>query len=287
METTHTSSERIPSWQLYGETQAFPDILHCEQITDRAAGLDWNISPHRHAHLHQFFLIRAGTVEMKVDGVALSPDAPCVISIPHGTVHGFTFSADTDGYVVTIPRQSLPEIFGAHAPALAGLARFAIAPANADLMRKFADLHAEHAAQHPARLTMLKSMATAVACYVLRELPDQVESSGRVDERIQHFRDLVQAHMRDGWKLTRYAEQLGITPRHLGRLCQKHLGQSPTDYLEAALMQEACRLLVYTRDRVAAVGYQLGFDDPSYFSRAFRRHVNETPRAYRARFERE
>jgi len=287
METLHTSSERIPSWQLYGETQAFPDILHCEQITDRAAGLDWQIAPHRHPHLHQFFLIRAGTVAMKVDGVMLTPDAPCVMSIPRGTVHGFTFSADTDGYVVTIPLQSLPEIFGAQATVMAGLAQFAIAPADAELMQKFADIQAEYAAQHPARFTMLKAMATAIACHVLRALPDQIESSGPVDGRIQHFRDLVQAHLRDGWKLTRYAERLGITPRHLGRLCKQHLGQSPTDYLEAALMQEASRLLVYTRDSVAAIGYQLGFDDPSYFSRAFRRHTNETPRAYRARFERE
>jgi AraC family transcriptional regulator, transcriptional activator of pobA len=34
----------IPSWQLYGEVSAFPDILHVERVIDRAAGLDWTIS---------------------------------------------------------------------------------------------------------------------------------------------------------------------------------------------------------------------------------------------------
>jgi hypothetical protein len=33
------------------------------------------------------------------------------------------------------------------------------------------------------------------------------------------------------------------------------------------------------------VGYQLGFEDPAYFSRAFRRHLGESPRDYRARLE--
>jgi hypothetical protein len=38
-------------------------------------------------------------------------------------------------------------------------------------------------------------------------------------------------------------------------------------------MREACRLLVYTRASVASVGYSLGYEDPSYFSRAFRRAI--------------
>jgi AraC family transcriptional activator of pobA len=54
---THTA---IPAWSLYGESRAFPDVMHIERFTDRAAGLDWRIAPHRHLHLHQFFLIQSG-----------------------------------------------------------------------------------------------------------------------------------------------------------------------------------------------------------------------------------
>ena len=42
----------IPNWSLYGESRTFPDVLHIERLTDRAAGLDWQIAPHRHLHLH-------------------------------------------------------------------------------------------------------------------------------------------------------------------------------------------------------------------------------------------
>ncbi|MDN5568143.1 MAG: hypothetical protein L0G27_05250 [Paracoccus sp. (in: a-proteobacteria)] len=41
----------VPAWHLYGERIPFPDIVHMERIRARAARLDWQISPHRHAHL--------------------------------------------------------------------------------------------------------------------------------------------------------------------------------------------------------------------------------------------
>jgi AraC family transcriptional activator of pobA len=47
------------------------------------------------------------------------------------------------------------------------------------------------------------------------------------------------------------------------------------------LFQEAQRSLAYTRMSVAEVGYTLGFEDPAYFSRAFRRHYGQSPSEYR------
>ena len=46
-------------------------------------------------------------------------------------------------------------------------------------------------------------------------------------------------------------------------------------------MQEARRLLAYTLMDVAEVGYRLGYEDPSYFSRAFRRETGLSPSAFR------
>ena len=50
-------------------------------------------------------------------------------------------------------------------------------------------------------------------------------------------------------------------------------------------MREACRLLVYTRMTAQQIAYQLGFEDPSYFSRVFQRNLHISPSAYRSRFD--
>ena len=67
---------KIPSWQLYGENTAFPDILHVERVVDRAAGLDWTIGAHRHLHLHQVFLLTSGTIHLMLDGAAKAITPP-------------------------------------------------------------------------------------------------------------------------------------------------------------------------------------------------------------------
>jgi AraC family transcriptional activator of pobA len=288
MKALIADQNRIPSWHLYGEERAFPDILHCEKITDRAAGLDWIIAPHRHPHLHQFFLIRTGEVEMNADGKKLNPATPCIVNIPRGTVHGFSFSAGTDGYVATIPLQSLPELFDPNMPGTASLSHFSVIAADTELMALFDALHQEHEARHATRTTMLRAQASMLACQIIRNMPDEnkIAQTGHT-QKFQTFKSLTQTHLRDGWQLRDYAKALNLSTRHLGRICRKATGQSPTEYLEATLMQEACRMLVYTRDNISNIGYQLGFEDPSYFSRSFRRYMGLTPREYRLSFEEE
>lgn len=278
----------IPSWQLYGERQAFPDVLHCERITDRAAGLDWHIAPHRHPRLHQFFLIEAGEVDISVDGARMRPVPPVVFSMPRGVVHGFTFSAGTDGFVVTIPLESLPDLFDPRGPLAGALSRFGLIAAGPRVHALFEDMSREHEHRAPERVIVLKALATLLAAEVLRHIPDaETASGGRGDPRFRRFEDLAQAHFRDGWRLADYAGALGISARHLGRLCHQATGQSPNAYLDDIAMREACRLIVYTRDSIAAIAYQLGFEDPSYFSRAFRRRIGLTPGAYRSGFDSE
>ncbi len=280
--------ENVPAWNLYGEERTFPDFLHCELITDRAAGFDWVIGSHRHPHLHQFFLFKTGQIEMNVDGGRLRPETPCVMSIPKGTVHRFAFSAGTDGYVVTVPMQSLADQFDADARMTSHLARFSVAPADATVEDAFRRLHEEHDARNPARLTMLRALVTELACRVIRcQPPPNGHQQSGLDPRFSGFEALVREHFRDRWALDDYAGAVGLSGRHLSRLCRRATGQTPTAYIEAVIMREACRLLVYTRDSISAVGYQLGYDDPSYFSRAFRRHSGQTPGAYRAGFEKE
>jgi AraC family transcriptional regulator, transcriptional activator of pobA len=288
MKSLARPAEQVPSWNLYGEDRAFPDVLHCELITDRAAGLDWIIAPHRHPHLHQFFLLRDGEIAMTADGNRYLPEAPCLVSIPRGSIHGFTFSAGTDGFVVTIPLQSLPDIFDQESPVSAPLSRFSIAPADRKIEDLFLALHKEHEARGIGRVPMLKALAAELACTVVRRLPSTSEIVlAGTDSRFRMFDELVQAHFRDGWQLQDYAEAVGVSVRHLNRLCRDTAGQTPTAYIESLTMREACRLLVYTRESIAAIGYQLGFDDPSYFSRAFRRHMGHSPREYRDLFEQE
>lgn len=279
-------ADSIPRWNLYGEAQALPDVMHIETVRARAAGLDWHIAPHRHPHLHQFFLITEGGAKMRLDGENLHVAPPFLLNVPTGVVHGFSFSQGTQGWVLTVPLQTLPEVFSPAQLESSSLGRARTLPVSDEILNIFQDIEREHLAANTARTVMLRAKALQLCCLVLRH----VDAAGRTahpqeDPRFVQFQTLLAQHMRKAWTVGDYARALGVSPRHLSRICHTATGQPAAAVIEAATIREACRLLVYTRASVASVGYSLGYEDPSYFSRAFRRVTGRAPSAYRAAFD--
>lgn len=288
MKRDRTAHNQIPAYQLYGEDRVFPDVLHCERILDRAAGLEWTIAPHRHLHLHQIFLLRSGAITLEADGTDYTLSPPTVVSIPRGMVHGFRFSKGTDGYVLTVPTQELPDVFGPNSVLAQPISQFKTGAADDAVAQLFDRIFAEYQTTGPVRTLMITALATQIACHVVRpsDGSETITSSPPKNPRMEQFNALLMAHFRQKWQVSDYARSMSVSARHLSRICAAATGRPAAYHIEATTFQEACRLLVYTRMTVATVGYQLGFDDPSYFSRAFQRHIGLSPTAYRDRFDR-
>jgi AraC-like DNA-binding protein len=85
--------------------------------------------------------------------------------------------------------------------------------------------------------------------------------------------------------LEEMAAALHTSSRTLKRRLQEE-GGNYRDLVDAELQQRACRLLSDTRLGVSEVAYQLGYNDVSNFSRAFRRWTGQTPREWRGAQER-
>ncbi len=77
------------------------------------------------------------------------------------------------------------------------------------------------------------------------------------------------------------AEAVGVSENHLTRIFGRELGLSPWDYLNRYRVKQAKALLWRTSDSITAVALQVGFDDPAYFSRVFRKQVGVAPSAFR------
>ena len=281
-------AQTIPAMALYGERQGLRDVLHCERISDRAGRHEWRIAPHRHPDLHQFFLIRRGAAWVTVDGQGRALALPALLSIPAWVVHGFRFDAGTEGHVLSLPQDALPEIFGeasALAPVLSrwGAVRLADAPLMARLDALFEALIAEQAASDAARAPLMRALAAQIACLAARALSGAAPAPSRYQGHIRAFEALLRENLPRRWLAREYARALSLTPTHLNRITRAQTGLSAARFIEARQMQEARRLLAYTRLSVAEIGYALGFDDPAYFSRVFRRQTGETPTRWRKR----
>ncbi len=287
-------ANRIPSYQLYGEQT--PDAaefwLHGETIPERTHLHNWEIAPHRHDAFFQIFLVTSGRGEI------LGPHphvfaAPCAVFVPPGTVHGFRYSHDVDGLVLTALGDRLGSLSaGDRSIALFASAIRIVALPEDDPDGRFAAdcitrIHGELGRRGPGRTVLLEALMISALVAVVRAegaAPAGEEAVGARDRmRIEELLDLIGAHYRQHRPASFYAERLGLSPAHLNRICRQETGASLQQLVAARLVEAARRDLVFTPTPVQKIAYALGFSDPAYFNRFFRRQTGTTPGLYRER----
>jgi AraC-like DNA-binding protein len=95
------------------------------------------------------------------------------------------------------------------------------------------------------------------------------------------FASLVDLHFRSLRQVAQYAEALDVTANRLNQAVRSATGATASDAIHRRLFLESRRLLLHTSRNVAAIALDLGFREPSYFNRFFRRMAGMTPRAFR------
>ena len=80
-----------------------------------------------------------------------------------------------------------------------------------------------------------------------------------------------------------FAKIFNSSSSHFSRLFTKQTGHSPINYFIQLKIQAACKLLDNTDLSINDISYKMGFDNPFYFSRIFKKLMNMAPRDYRKR----
>lgn len=80
-------------------------------------------------------------------------------------------------------------------------------------------------------------------------------------------------------------EQCGKAHAHVSRMMQQHLGQTPSDYINALRMDYAARQLKGTPDQLTEIAEEVGIQNMSHFHRLFRARFGMTPRKYRVKHQ--
>jgi AraC-like DNA-binding protein len=83
--------------------------------------------------------------------------------------------------------------------------------------------------------------------------------------------------------LASYAQQLNVTQNHLNDTVKAISGKTPGALIREKIIKEASRLLLNTQLSISEICCLLRFEDPSYFSRFFKRYTGLTPTQHRNR----
>ena len=291
MSTTPT----IPVFKLYGETHHWPtpDLLHCESIPERSALHNWHIHPHRHADLVHLLHVARGRVELELEGSVHPLEGPLVIVVPSMSIHGFRFSPNIEGHIITLALPLVEHLVQTSRGSLlhqAGFHRLSQPESERRIASLVAQIDEEYRQPAPGRARMLEALiqALTVALSRLQESAGRGARGSRPPQEQGHqhmanYQALIEAQFRRQPSVEQFAAQLGMSSAHLNTLCRRLADRSALQLLHERLLLEAKRQLTYTNMTVSQVSDSLGFSEPAYFTRFFKRHTGLSPREFRLR----
>jgi AraC family transcriptional activator of pobA len=243
--------------------------------------------PHRHDY-HELIWIRSGSGNHLIDGSSVPIEEGTITIIGRGQVHVFEEGRDLQGAVLRL-RDELLVGDARGAPAwwlLTGRCgrSLPVPPGEDDRLEAMLRV-LDDELQRPAGPDSSRLQGHLISAILLMmERWHDVESPDGADGDLDLLRRFVRVLGSDFARhhdAAHYAEELRVPPATLSRALTELTGRGTKEWVLDHVMLEAARLLRFTDMHVQQVALQVGYEDPLYFSRAFKRHFGHSPLAYR------
>jgi AraC family transcriptional activator of pobA len=269
------------------------DVLPLEGVSTSPAEAR---EPHRHDY-HELIWVRSGSGHHLVDGSRLPARPGTIALIGRGQVHVFECAEDVDGAVVRFGEEQL---FGGTEQRvvpgwlLAGkCGRTVTVPAEETerLDAVIEALRAEVGRPRDAQSVELQRQLVSVILLWIERWYDAEHSEEHAADAadqtdvqlLRRFVSRLESDYARHHDAAYYADTLAVPPAVLSRALARATGSSTKELVTDRVMVEAARLLRFSDLTAGQIAHRVGFSDPLYFSRAFKRHHGESPTAYRAR----
>lgn len=247
--------------------------------------------PHRHDFYHVVWVTQ-GSGWHVIDSARYEVRPDTLFFMAPGQVHDFQLSEDAQGYTINFSaeffalqlqnKKVLDEIpvYKLESPIAA---MYLDAGQAAVLRRVIADIAEEYEAEEDGYQDVLRSYLSIFLTKASRyaEPAGNADPSQRSLALARRFQSLLEQHFRSEADPAVYARMLRVSERALNEATRRALGATANRLIRDRVLLEAKRLLLHSSIAVAQVADQLGFDDPAYFSRCFKKHTGRSPVDYR------
>jgi AraC-like DNA-binding protein len=111
--------------------------------------------------------------------------------------------------------------------------------------------------------------------------PQDLATTSRDENFLNKAIHLIEDHISDpGYVIEIFVQDMGMSRSMLYRKLQELTGQSPHEFISGVKFKYAAQQLLSGEYTISEVAYMVGFNDPRYFSRSFRKKFNRTPTEY-------
>lgn len=270
--------------------------IHYDALDNLAVFFGRDMPVHRHAQYFQIHYIESGDINFHIDDKLYQVKGPSLFFTPPAIPHSFQSMQHAGGHVLTIRQSIIWDLMkrGLQLDSELNLNRgICLTSDNMQIEQQkqwqliqqlLENIKDEWLSSSPAKPLVLENFVYLLIIQIARLSSRQVESSvvNNDDLRLFHrFSHEIEAHLQEHWHLADYTRSIGVSESRLYQICKRISNSSPKKIIRERLLQEVKRMLTFSDLSSNKIAYELGFNDPAYFSRFFKSQTGMTPNAFR------
>jgi AraC-like DNA-binding protein len=250
-----------------------------EEIRDHAT------QPHRHEY-EELLIITRGSPSHFIDFFEETITAPVVVYVAQGKVHEFRPDPETRGWCIRYRNDFISESNFHFFSNYLDQINFSFDPGSCrQQIGILCELILHEYEHNPGSPGIYRHLLSALLAKLEAEgthrLPSDMES--RVPQQIafRNFLRILENNYTRAVGVGFYADKLNTSVRNLNLVCNKVFGKSVSEIIETRKLVEARRLLLGSSMNISEIGYSLGYNEKSYFTRVFSKKTGLTPTNFR------
>lgn len=249
-------------------------------------------------HRHNFFEIcvfSEGSGTHEIDFVSHPIKSKSIHVVAPGQIHNVQKDKDTNGYIIAFNREFYTIFFPGQDDGETTLPGYnvgnnAIFNLSDNEFQNFLEIVRQvikESQQEKKHTRQILSYYLHIFILKLSDfIQDTIIQESDKDEHqhlINCFKKEVEQHYKNIHLVKEYATLLDIDPIKLNKVCKKLTLKTAGEIITDRIMLEAKRQLVFSSLTNKEIAHYLHFEDPSYFSRVFRKKTGLTPTGFRSR----
>lgn len=247
------------------------------------------VEPHRHDH-EELIIITHGHPTHFVDFIEFALVPPVIIYVAMGRVHSFHPDKDTRGWVIRYNSELIPQTRFNFYSNFSDQINYPLSHeyCSTDLNAILEILLKEYKSPSP-NYEVIRHLVSAVLVKLETETSREYLLAAKAgtmqNATFNSFLRILENNYKRAEGVDFYAEKLNMSSRNLNHISQSVFGKSITDIIETRKLIEARRLLLNSDMNIAEIGFELGYNEKSYFSRVFRKKIGVTPSEFREKMQ--
>ena len=241
------------------------------------------------AHFHDFeelIIVTEGSLEHYIDFQVEVISAPSVSYVSMGKMHRVVEHDDLRGWVINYQSEFIPDSQLNFYSNFFTATNIPISP-NACTSRFISlckIIETEYKQEYPD-LSTIRYLTTGLISMIEAERKRNihVENTLKTSQiaTFTNFLRILEENYRRDEGVTFYAEKMNMSERNLNIICKNNFQKSVSEIIETRKLIEAKNQLIHTDKSVSEIGYDLGYNEKSYFSRVFHNKLSITPTQFR------